>query len=253
MERMHFDTEAGSAGMEHLAVHERCDVIALFEQVRQRKVPVTLQYGGPGHILQAPLVSLNPAYEEMVFDAGAQASQLSTLVAVGAVSAETALDSIRILFVTGHAEQVERRNRPMLRLRIPGAVTRLQRRDMLRAETPLAERPWLTVRMPLRSAPALRLEVTDVSMSGLGVLIRDPQAHVETGLTLRDSVLCLPGLGALVTGVEFMHIAQADPGTGVRQAGLRFAGLPAVALAHLQRYVTRLERERVQAATRKAA
>ena len=227
--------------LEHYLVRTRIDIISVLRTLTERQIQVRVKFSRRPDPVYTKLLSIKPEYEELVFDV-AGIPYLDSLDGSESLTAESRYDSIRVLFTAGHVEAASYRGQPAFRARIPKAIARIQRRSSVRCPVPALNPPVVSVRMSPDDKFDLHLRVMDISLSGVALIAEDPDVSFKTGMTLANCRIDLPGCGAVETDLELTHVSKMDGGRGWHRLGARFAGLTVLALTHVRRYVSGLER-----------
>lgn len=235
---------AGAAveDLERYLLHSRVEILALLRVLIERRAPVTVRFDGGEDFIVSALLAVNPDFEELVFDAAAQDATNRRLLAAPRLVFGTVLDGVRIQFATQRAAATTFEALPALRVRLPDSVLRLQRRDHFRIAPPLA-RP-LALDAPDASGARVKLRVLDISCGGAAVALAPPGVALQTGELLRGCAIELPEGMRIVFDAEVRSVEPGRAPGGASRCGLRFLNLPGTALAALQRYILRLDRER---------
>ena len=228
--------------LEHYLVRNRIEVLSVLRTLAERKIPIRITFSQKPEPMYAKLVSVKPEFEELVFDA-AGTPYLESLDAAEGLMAESHYDSIRILFSSGYAEAAIYRGQPVFRARLPKALARIRRRSSVRCPVPALNPPVVSLRLSADDKRELNLRVMDISLAGAALVSEDPNAAFKAGMTLRQCRVHLPGCGAIETDLEVSHLTTLDTVSGWRRMGCRFSGLTVLALEHVRRYVSSLERE----------
>jgi c-di-GMP-binding flagellar brake protein YcgR len=151
---------------------------------------------------------------------------------------------VKVQFSTGPLRQVDFNGRPAFRTQLPTSLLKLQRREYYRLATPM--RAPLTCVIPA-GEERIEASVTDISIGGAGLSGFPPEHVLEPGNQYAGCRIALPEEGTILTALEVCSVQDVTlrSGTVVKRAGCRFVGLPASQQAMVQRYITRIERERV--------
>ena len=229
--------------LEHYLVRTRIDIVSMLRTLAERQIQIRVKFSRKPEPMYTKLVSVKPEYEELVFDAAGM-PDLESLDGAESLTAESSHDSIRVLFSSGHAEAAIYRGQPAFRVRLPKVIARIQRRSSVRYPVPALNPPVVSVRMPADDKVELHLRVMDISLVGAALVVEDPGVFFKPGMTLRQCRIQLPGCGAIETDLDLTYVNHMDAGRGWRLLGCRFSGLTLLALAHVRRYVSSLERER---------
>lgn len=235
---------APESGENRYELRTRRDVLSVFTVLARLPVPITTTITQLGVTFESRLLSVDPAYEELIFDATGLAG-VESLDGSGGLVASTQLDAVWYQFEAAHVQAVRGHARPALRARLPAIIMRMQRRDSIRYPVPGLNPPVCDV--PTQK-DALRLRVIDISLSGIALATEDLQVEFKAGSTLENCLLHLPDLGAIRTDLVVAY-ASAGGKDGLRRIGCRFSNLLATSLVHLHHYISQLERERLASDT----
>ena len=224
-------------------IFSRMEIVGLLRAVAAHRALVTVQFGGAQDFVVTAVLAVNPEFEEVVLDYGADEPAMRRLLRAERLRISTRLDHVRMSFTADGAGVMSFEGGPAFRVRLPDTLLRFQRRDSYRLKVPLG-RP-LVCQVPVADGSAsVALKVRDISVAGIGLTDYPPTFLVAIGQVLEGCRVTLPELGALVAGLEVMHATQGE----TRRCGCRFRNLPLPMATLIQRYITRIERE--QHATR---
>jgi len=234
--------------LERYQVYSRFEIVSLLRAVADARIPVTVYFNQGSEFIVSNVLGVNPDFEELILDLGADEAANRRLLETGSVTVVAFLERIKLQFQAQHVEQTVHEALPALRIRLPEALLRLQRRDYYRVRTPLARPP--TANLPDASAPGkrLNLRVADLSCGGVSLVAGESDPPLAPGTILRGCRFVLPEIGEFTTALEVRSAAKYEEGVrkNLRRYGCRFAGLPPAMTNALQRYITKTERERAQ-------
>ena len=202
--------------------------------------PVAVNLLQHGSALTSRLIAVNPAFEELVFDANGL-EDVGGLDGSAGLTASAQMNTAWFRFTAENAVVVRGYPQPAFRARLPSVILRMQRRESMRYPVPAFNAPVCDFK---HEAAAICLRVLDISLSGVSLAVEESNLKFAAGSVLRDCLLQLPKLGAIQTD---LHVAYEKPGEiGIgRRIGCRFTNIRTTSLTHLQRYVSVLERERL--------
>lgn len=233
---------------ERFQVHSRFEIVSLLREVADSHALVTVYFNRGAEFIVTSLLDVNPEFEELVFDLGADESANRRLLGSGRMTAVTFLDRVKLQFSAQHAELTAYENLPAIRIRLPESLLRLQRRDFFRIRTPVARPILAAATHPLEKDRKLRLRVVDLSCDGAGLVAGEGEgdAGLETGMTLRGVRIELPEVGLLTVALEVRNIRAHDEGMrrNLRRYGCQFIGIAPSLTNSIQRYITKIQRER---------
>jgi c-di-GMP-binding flagellar brake protein YcgR len=227
--------------LEHFLVRSRSDILPVLQAMARRGTPVIARIEGASAPLATRLLSVKPHYEELVFDAAGM-PDFDRLDGGQSLEVRATLDSVQIVFTARHLEPAPAGGLAAFRGRMPQTIARIQRRNSARYPVPSLNPPVCQARIPPASDRLRSLRVMDISLAGMAVVLDDPQVELPVGMALPDCRVELPQVGAVETGLVVSYVSR--QGADARRIGFRFDGLSIPALAHIRRYVGKLEHGR---------
>ncbi|HEY1328095.1 MAG TPA: flagellar brake protein [Casimicrobiaceae bacterium] len=220
-------------------IQSRIEIVGLLRAVAAHRALVTVQFGGSGDFVVSAVLAVNPEFEEVVLDYGADEAAMQRLLRSDRLRIDTQLDHVRIHFEADVAEAVRFEDGLAFRIRLPDSVLRFQRRDSYRLKVPLGRPLVCEVPASEQGTERLRLRVRDISVAGVGLSDYPKQFRVAIGIVWPACRINLPDLGPLTADIEVMHVTEGD----ARRCGCRFRNLSFAMQNLIQRYITRVERE----------
>lgn len=161
----------------------------------------------------------------------------------------TNLDNVKIQFALDGLKEASFEGRPAFLAPVPEALLRLQRREYFRLETPPGNPVTCQVAVKANSAAphALDLVLLDISGGGLSLMVPSEIGELfKTGALYPDCRLQIPNENVITATLcvrSAFDVASRSGQTYVR-VGCEFISLPGTRLTMIQRYITRVERER---------
>jgi c-di-GMP-binding flagellar brake protein YcgR len=235
---------AAAADAERYQIRDRLEVVGLLRSLVERRSLVTVVYGNGGVFFVSALLDVRPEPNVVIVDGAVDDAAHAAALASSRLTFVTQLDGIRIQFQAARAAEMAFEGQRALRVRIPDAVMRLQRREHYRMRVPPGEPLTCELRLT-PGKPALQpLCVHDISCGGLALVDWPDAAAPKSHEIYRACRLLLPDDVPLVTDLEVVYVldrTEAD-GKRVRRAGARFVDLPGKHVTRVQRYITHLER-----------
>lgn len=235
-------------------VHSRREVIALLRAMHDRKQLVSMHAGGGAESIVTSVLDVDEESGLVVIDRAPTQTSNQRIIESDNISFETVLDNIRILFFTGEMQECMFEDLPALCMPIPPSLIRLQRREHYRVPTPVANPLRCNIQIPRDSDGGLTtvaLPLQNVSGGGIAIIDEKRVLDNTVGRTYKDCRIDLPGGTLVVATLEIrnsvdLHLPN---GKSTRRIGCLFVQLPHPMLAAVQRYITKLERERNARAT----
>jgi flagellar brake protein len=231
---------------ERYLVHSRHEITAILRSLIDRSALVTVYFGERGEFIVTALLSINPDFEELIFDYGAEEVQNERLLASSRLTLVTQLDHIRIQCVATRAEATTFQDMPAFRIRLPDALTRLQRRENYRVKVPLSQPLSCSLQLdPQRDDSRVAIRICDVSGGGIALIDYPPTLDLVPGAVYYGCQIDLGEFGRVTTDIEVVHVMEKTSRNAAktRQCGCRFRNLRNATLTLIQRRINQIERD----------
>jgi c-di-GMP-binding flagellar brake protein YcgR len=237
---------AGSAadvGDRRYEVHARLDIVSTMRALAKNHTLITAHGKLTNDFIITALLGVYANDGYLVFDFGADAHATERVLAASDVRFITQVDQIRVQFAARAAGTLDYEGAPAFLTRFPEVMTRLQRREFYRVRIPLTE-PLSIVLTPDVGEPA-SLRAIDLGCGGILLGDVPPGLGASVGTTYRRCAINLPSLGSIATDVRVVRVMNDDARPGSRKVAVQFVDLPVPAMMLLQRYINRVERDRL--------
>ena len=242
------ELEQGDVYSKYL-LYSRSEIIFVLRAVLQKGSMITVYFDQGQSFLLTSLLDVDAEKGSLLFDMGSNEEMNRKASKADRLLFTTSLDKVKVQFSLKHLEQVQHAGRPAFRSAIPETVLRLQRREYYRLSTPIAN--------PIRCALQIQGEdgtreqadppLLDISGGGVGLMVDTARADsFKVGTVFTDCRMMLPEEGALVATLIVRNAFDVTTKTGNHylRVGCEFVDLPGTRLTMVQRYITRIERER---------
>jgi c-di-GMP-binding flagellar brake protein YcgR len=225
----------------------RKEILALLRGIGEKKQLIRMLIHGEADVCVTSILEVDAERDELVLDCSIDKDQNLRALASKGVRFETTLDKIRILFAAPAVSTAMFEGGAALAIPIPDAMVRLQRREYYRMETPLNPPVRVSITLPpeLGGNTAV-FPLADISCGGIALL--DPKLELDNtiGKNYANCRLDLPEIGAVAMTLQIRNsldltLLNNKPN---RRLGCVFVNLSRAGLAQVQRYITKLERER---------
>ncbi|TAK89946.1 MAG: flagellar brake protein [Burkholderiaceae bacterium] len=238
--------EALSNEIEQYQVYSRIEMVSIFRSIAEKHSFVTVYFNQGEEFFVTTLLAVNPDFEEMVFDQGADAEMHKKMLASQRLLLVGFVEQIKVQFTVPRAEPTLHEGRPAFRVRMPDSILRLQRRNFYRV--PLPQIRPLTCQIPRPDKPGQVVEVriADLSVGGVAMMILPSDLRLESGMILQNCKIDIPDFGTVTTALEIRHLRADDEDSKNQRAGCQFVGIPGPMMSVLQRYINQVDRERRQ-------
>ena len=230
-------------------LHSKSEIIAVLRSLVQKGALITVYFDQGRSFLLTSMIALNKESERFILDLGSNDEMNRRALLAKKLILTTVVDKVKIQFSVGALSAAQYDGRSAFIGTIPDVLLRLQRREYFRLSTPIASPIKLaaTIRRADNSALQVSLALLDISGGGVGLMVATEQALLlERGDTLNDCKLALPDEGLLVTSLCVRNKFDVTTRGGMHyvRVGCEYVGLTSARLSMVQRYITRMERER---------
>jgi len=223
------------------------EIVALLRQIAEKNQLIRMLIKGEADVCVTSLLHVDPDTDTVVIDRSVSPEQNARIVAGGAVRCDTSLDKIRIVFALEHLSEVEFEGGTALSARIPASLIRLQRREFYRMPTPVTNPVRATIPLPddLGGGAGV-FPLADISCGGIAIYDNKLQLGTIIGETFEDCRIELPDIGAVSCSLQIRNSIDMTllNNKTSRRLGCQFIDISRANLAAVQRYITKLERER---------
>lgn len=235
--------EPESPDLERFNVYSQVEIVALLRQLRDEGVLVTAYFDAEPGFAVTVVLEVNADFEEVIFDAPAEAIAHKRLLASRHIVFVGFLDHVKVQFVARLAEATTYREGPAFRVRLPEQVLRLQRRDFFRVRPPLSKPAKCLVPYGDDGKQYESLRVLDLSVGGLAVLTYPEKFELPVGGVVNNCFVELPGVGSIVVSINVRHVDPVPKDDKARRCGCEFVDMAPASRVLLQRYINQVDAE----------
>jgi c-di-GMP-binding flagellar brake protein YcgR len=240
-------TEAEIEKWHDYEVASRREIVALLRQISEKNQLLRMLIKGESDVCVTSLLHVDPDSDTLVLDRSINREQNERIVAAPKVMCETSLDKIRILFRLEDLGTINWEGSGALRAAIPPTLIRLQRREYYRMPTPVTNPVRVTVPLPAELGGGTAVfPLADISCGGVAVLDHKLQLSTTIGDSYPNCRIELPEIGPVTTTLQIRNSQDVEllNHKTNRRIGCQFIDISRANLAGVQRYITKLERER---------
>ncbi|MCB1933283.1 MAG: flagellar brake protein [Candidatus Accumulibacter sp.] len=247
-ENLRLEIERAEDYSEYL-LHSKAEIVAVLRSLIQRRALVSA-YLEPGRkFLMTSLLEVATDSGELVLDWGRDDEINRQALQAEQVFLSAMVDKVKVQFTLRGLSETRSEGRPAFRAVLPDKVLRLQRREYFRLSTPIAKpvKFIATIKRVDGSTLIAEASLLDISGGGVGLMATPSLAALLPGGTvLNDCKMTLPDEGLLVANLCVRNKFDVTTRGGARyvRVGCEFVALPGARMSMVQRYITRIERER---------
>ena len=228
-------------------VDSRREIVALLRAIGEKNQLIRMLVRGEADVCVTSILDVDPDTNSIYFDCSIDPDQNRRILEAKRLALETTLDKIRIMFSTEGAQATTYNGGPALLMEIPATLIRLQRREFYRMATPVSNPVRATIPIPPELGGGnVVVPLADISCGGIAILDNKLLLGSSIGQKYANCRIDLPEIGAVTTGLRIrnsMELTLLNNKTN-RRLGCEFIDISRGNLALVQRYITKLERER---------
>ncbi|WP_426190435.1 flagellar brake protein [Massilia sp. DWR3-1-1] len=228
-------------------VGSRREVVAILRAIADKNQLVRMLVQGENDVCVTSILHVDADAGTLVLDRSINAEQNARIVQARRISFETSLDKIRILFASESVRETIHVDGAALVLDLPATMIRLQRREFYRMSTPVSTPLRVTIPIPyeLGGGNAV-LPLSDISCGGVCVFDNKFVLGNTIGKNYENCRIELPDIGMVATTLQVRNSIDMTllNNKANRRLGCQFLDMSRASAAAVQRYITRLERER---------
>lgn len=231
-------------------LHSRTEIIFVLRSVMQKGSLITVYFDSGRAFLLTTLIDIDAEQGTLLFDMGSDQEMNARALKADRLVFTTQLDKVKIQFSLRQLETAQHGGRPAMRGAVPGNLLRLQRREYYRLSTPAATPVQCRLMIPPTdgSSPvSADIPLLDISGGGVGLFVKyELKESFKVDMVFRDCRIDLPDEGLLVCNLVVRNVFEVTTKNGSQhlRVGCEFDNLPGTRLTMVQRYITRIERER---------
>ena len=230
-------------------LYSRTEILAVLRSLIQKAAMVTAHFDQGNSYLLTSLIGLSANNTEIFFDVSRDELMNRRALQANKLVFTTFIDKVKIQFTLEKLSSSQYEGYPAFVGTVPDKLLRLQRREYFRLTIPLSAPVSLQADLKREDGSAMELDVPlgDISGGGVGLIATTEQAaFLQRGDVLNDCKIRLPDEAALSVNLIVRNMLEVTTRSGTRQVriGCEFVNVPPARLNVVQRYITRVERER---------
>lgn len=239
--------DSGLENWHDFEVESRREVIALLRGICDKNQLIRMLIHGESDVCVTSILAVDAEHDCVILDRSINQDQNRRILAAKGISFETTLDKIRILFVSERAEECTHGHGPALKIALPASLIRLQRREYYRMSTPVSNPVRVHIPLPAELGGGITpFPLADISCGGIAIMDNKLMLGDTIGKQYPGCRIDLPEIGSVSTTLQIRNSLDMTLLNNKlnRRLGCQFLDIPRAMLANVQRYITRLERER---------
>ena len=227
-------------------IESRKEIVALLRGIGDKNQLIRMLIHGEADVCVTSILDVDEQLDTVVLDSSIDKEQNQRILASQRLSFETTLDKVRILFAAERVEATVFEGNPAFKIVVPPTLIRLQRREYYRIATPVTNPVRVVIALPEELGGSTTFPLADISCGGIAILDNKMILGDAIGKEYPNCRIDLPEIGQVTTALQVrnsLDLTLLNNKTN-RRLGCEFVNIQRSTLAYVQRYITKLERER---------
>ena len=227
-------------------VESRREIFALLRGIGEKNQLIRMLIQGETDVCVTSILDVDDAASAVYLDCSIDQEQNKRILASRRLSFETTLDKVRILFAADQIESTTYEGNPAFKIPFPETLIRLQRREYYRIATPVTNPVRVQIALPAELGGPTTFPLADISCGGVAIHDSKLQLGTTIGDTFPNCRIDLPEIGPVTCSLQVRNSIDMTllNNKTSRRLGCQFVDISRGNLAAVQRYITKLERER---------
>lgn len=225
------------------------DILFILRSLVKRGCMATVYFNHGKSFFLTWIVAVGKDEKSLILDVGSDQTTNREALKADRLIVTASLDSVKIQFALNGVRDFTYENQPAFLASLPERVLRLQRREYFRLETSLTNPVRCQVPVTGKDGAATSLDLTLLDISGGGLSLMAPPNttdYFQVGTIFSDCRLQIPEESVILVSLcirsAFRVVSRG--GQEYFRIGCEYMNLPGARLNMIQRYITRIERER---------
>ncbi len=230
-------------------LYSRTEIVFVLRAMQKKGSMATIYFDHGKHFFLTALIDIDERNDQLIIDRGGDEEINRWALSADQLLCTANVDKIKIQFSLAGIKPFQHEGREVFATKMPRSLLRLQRREYFRLDTPQGN-PIICHGKASRedgTEIGLNLPLLDISGGGVGMLAPiEAESLVTVGKTLHRCRMDIPEEGTIQVNLVVRNSRTFSMRNGQPQLriGCEFVDLPGSRLSMIQRYITRIERER---------
>lgn len=230
-------------------VYSKLEIMSLLTSMMKNNQLLSMFLNGGSESIVTSILNIDD--DDLILDAASGTEINNRVLHSKRISFEALHNNIRIIFNVNKVHQCAYQGRPAFRIKLPGSLLRLQRREYFRVATPSAK-PLHCIFHVTDENGAITTIVTqlnNISTGGISVtyenklenkLLEPAQDRIYENCSLE--ITGIPSV-AVKLKIHDYNKTKLPSGKIIHRLGCEFIDMPRATMMKIQRFITKLERE----------
>ena len=227
-------------------IESRKEILSLLRGIGDKNQLIRMLIQGEADVCVTSILDVDDQLDTVILDSSIDTEQNKRILTAQGLSFETTLDKVRILFAAERIEPTVFEGNAAFKMVVPPTLIRLQRREYYRISTPVTNPVRVVIELSDELGGGTTFPLADISCGGIAILDNKMILGDAIGKEYVNCRIDLPEIGQVTTSLQVrnsLDLTLLNNKTN-RRLGCEFVNIQRSMLAYVQRYITKLERER---------
>jgi len=230
-------------------LHNRTEILVHLRALLKLRTLITVYLDEGDQFFLSTLLSLDEGANQLVLDGSNHAESNDAALKAARITLSAPLERVKIQIRLPSLSMATIDGKKAMIAALPTSILRLQRREFFRVETPHITPLRCKLAVPNSTGGHTVVDYPLFDLSGGGLSLLGPVKDADLfslGKLFHDCRLEIPGENVLSVNLRVCEVLKIEMVDGEQQLrlGCEFVSLPGTRMAFIERYITRLERER---------
>lgn len=246
--RISFELEQSDMYSKYM-LHSRTEILYILRSMVKKSCMTTVFFDQGRNFFLTAIIEVDERQNRIVLDCGSDKEVNQRALQTPRLLCTANLDKVKIQFSLNGLQSIQSGGHPAFSAKLPEVLLRLQRREYFRLDTPQGN-PILChvkVRNQNNVQAAMDLPLVDISGGGVGLMVPlSAESYFPIGSAIAGARIDIPEEGVIQIDLAVRNAFRVTMRNGNQhlRVGCEFINLPGNRLNMIQRYITRVERER---------
>lgn len=227
-------------------VHNRMEILRTLRGLATRNEMTSAFFNAGNDLMLTSLLHVDADKNTVYLDIGSNDALNRRIAQSEKIIFVTSLDSVKVQWISTGIKPTTFEGREAFVITIPTQILRLQRREYYRLTTPVINP--LKCQIKTEDGAVVEMAIADISAGGIGVIIAQPVGlPFELGTVFPGCRVELPGVGVAEFTISIQSVWEVTMKNGLKslRAGCQFVDMRPGMQSLIQRYIIKLERDRI--------
>lgn len=230
-------------------LYSRTEILFILRSMAKKNCLTSVYFDQGHNFFLSSIIEVDERSGRFILDRGSDEALNLRALQVPRLLCTANLDKVKIQFRLDGLQSVQHSGKPAFAATVPESLLRLQRREYFRLETPQANPILCQIRSKSENGVpiAFNLPLVDISGGGVGLTVPlNAEKNFSIGTAFAGARIDLPEEGLIQVDLAVRSLSRVTLRNGNQnfRAGCEFINLAGSRLTMIQRYITRIERER---------